>query len=62
VNIFLGNFNVKEGIQDIFVPTVGDSSFRYIRNENEVRIVNFVTSKNLIIVNWFRASDSFHCI
>jgi hypothetical protein len=49
MKILLGNFNAKVGREDIFKPSIGNESFHEISNENEVRVVNFATSKNLIV-------------
>jgi exonuclease III len=45
--LLLGDFNVKVGREDIFKPTIGNESLYEISNDNGVRLVNFVTSKNL---------------
>jgi hypothetical protein len=47
--ILLGDFNAKVGREDIFKPTIGNDSLHRISNDNGVRVVNFVTSKNLIV-------------
>jgi exonuclease III len=49
MNILLGDFNAKVGRDDIFKPTIGKESFHEISNDNGVRVVNFATSKNLIV-------------
>jgi hypothetical protein len=49
MNILLGDFNAKVGRQDIFKPTIGKESSHEISNDNEVRVVNFATSKNLVV-------------
>ena len=46
MKILLGDFNAKLGREGIFKPTIGNES---IRQDNSVRIVNFVTSKNLLV-------------
>jgi exonuclease III len=43
----LGDFNAKVGEEDIFKPTTGHKSLREISNDNGVRVVNFITSKDL---------------
>jgi hypothetical protein len=43
----LGDFNAKVGREDIFKPTTGNENLHEISNDNEVRVVNFATSKNL---------------
>ena len=46
MKILLGDFNAKEGRENIFKPTIGNES---LHQDNEVRIVNFATSKNLVV-------------
>jgi hypothetical protein len=41
------DFNAKVGGEDIFKPTAGNGNLREISNDN--RVVNFVTTKNLIV-------------
>jgi hypothetical protein len=41
------DFNDKVGREDIFEPTIWNKSLYEISNDNEVRVVNFATSKNL---------------
>jgi hypothetical protein len=47
LKILLGDFNAKVGREDIFKPTIGNESLHEIINDNGVRLVNFVSSKNL---------------
>jgi exonuclease III len=49
MKILLGDLNVKVGREDIFKPTIGKESLHKINNDNGVRVVNFATSKNLIV-------------
>jgi hypothetical protein len=49
MKILLGDFNAKIGREDIFKPTIGNESLHEISNDNRVRLVNFATSKNLIV-------------
>jgi hypothetical protein len=49
MKILLGDFNAKVGKEDIFKPTIGNESLHKISNDNGVRLVNFVTSKNLTV-------------
>jgi hypothetical protein len=49
MKIFLGDFNVKVGREDIFKPTIKNESSDEISNDNGVRVVNFATSKNLVV-------------
>jgi hypothetical protein len=49
MKILLGDFNAKVGWEDIFKPTVGNESLHEISYDNGVRVVNFATSKNLIV-------------
>ena len=49
IKILLGKFNAKMGREDIFIPTIWNNSLHQYSNFNGVRIVNFVTSKNLVV-------------
>jgi endonuclease/exonuclease/phosphatase family metal-dependent hydrolase len=49
MKILLGDFNAKIGREDIFKLTSGNESLHEICNDNGVRVVNFATSKNLIV-------------
>jgi hypothetical protein len=46
MKILLGDFNAKAGREHIFKLTTGNESLHEISNDNEVRLVNFATSKN----------------
>jgi hypothetical protein len=45
----LGDLNAKVGREGIFKPTIGNESLHEISNDNGVRVVNFATSKYLIV-------------
>jgi hypothetical protein len=45
MKILLGDFNEKFGRDDIFKPAIGNESLHHNSNDNDVRIVNFATSK-----------------
>jgi hypothetical protein len=45
----LGDFNAKERREHIFKPTITNKSLHQISNDNGIRVVNFATSKNLIV-------------
>jgi hypothetical protein len=49
MKILLGDFNAKVGRENIFKPTIGNDSLHEISNDNVVRVVNFATSKNLVV-------------
>jgi hypothetical protein len=49
MKIILGDFNAKVGREDIFKPTIGNESLHEISNDNGVSVVNFATSKNLVV-------------
>jgi hypothetical protein len=49
MKILLGDFNAKVGTDDIFKPTIGNESSHEISNDNGVRVVNFATSKSLVV-------------
>jgi hypothetical protein len=45
MKILLGDFNAKEGREDIFKPKIGNENLHEISNDNGVTLVNFVISK-----------------
>jgi hypothetical protein len=47
--IFLGDFNGEVGKENIFKPIIGNECLHGIINDDTVRVVNFATSKNLIV-------------
>jgi endonuclease/exonuclease/phosphatase family metal-dependent hydrolase len=47
ITILLLDFNTKVGREDIFKPTIGNETLHEISNDNGVRLVYIVTSKNL---------------
>jgi hypothetical protein len=49
MKILLDEFKVKEGTENVFKPTIGNESFHEITNDSGVRVVNFATSKNVVI-------------
>jgi len=49
MKILLGDFNAKVGRENIFKPTIGNESLHQDSNDNGNRIVNFATSKNLVV-------------
>jgi hypothetical protein len=49
MKILLGDFNARVGKEDVVRATVENESLHEISDDNEVRIVNFATSKNVII-------------
>jgi hypothetical protein len=49
MKILEGNFNSKVGREDIFKSATGNESLHEISNDNGVKVVNFATSKNLIV-------------
>jgi hypothetical protein len=49
MKIWLGDFNAKVGREDIFKPIIGKESLHEASYDNGIRIVNFATSKILIV-------------
>jgi hypothetical protein len=49
VKILLVDFNAMVGRESIFKPTIGDERLHQDSNNNGVRIVNFATSKNVVV-------------
>jgi hypothetical protein len=51
MKLLLGGFNAKVGREGIFRPTTGNESLHEINNDNGVIVINFATSKNLIVTS-----------
>jgi hypothetical protein len=49
MNILLGDFNAKVGREDIFEPKIVNVDLHEIGNDNGVRVVIFITSKNFTV-------------
>jgi hypothetical protein len=49
MKILLGDFNAKVGRENIFKPTIGNESLHQESNDNGVKIINFSTSKYLVV-------------
>jgi endonuclease/exonuclease/phosphatase family metal-dependent hydrolase len=56
----LGDFNAIVGREDIFKPTIRNESSHEISNDNGVRVVNFATSKNLVVKSTIFPHRSIH--
>jgi hypothetical protein len=57
MKILLGDFSVKIGRKDIFKLKIRKWGLCEISNDNGVRVVNFATSKNLVV----KSTMSSHC-
>jgi endonuclease/exonuclease/phosphatase family metal-dependent hydrolase len=60
MKIVLGDFNAKVGREDIFKPTIGNDTSHEISNDNGVIVVNFATSKNLVVKSTMLPHRSIH--
>jgi exonuclease III len=60
MKILLGDFNAKVGREDIFKPTIGNERSHEISNDNGVKVVNFATSKNLVVKSIMFPHRSIH--
>jgi len=49
MKILLGDFNAKVGRENIFKLKIGNESLHKDSDDNGVRIVNFATSKYLVV-------------
>jgi hypothetical protein len=57
MKILLCDVNVKIGRKDIFKPTIRNERSHEINNDSGVRVVNFATSKNLVV----KSTMFLHC-
>jgi hypothetical protein len=60
MKMFLGDFNVKVGRQDIFKPIICNESLHEANNDNGIRVISFATSKNLIVKSTTLPYPSIH--
>jgi len=60
MKILLGDFNPKGERENIFKPTIGQESLHQDSNDNGVRLVNFATSKNLVVKNTMFPHRNIH--
>jgi hypothetical protein len=60
VKILLGDINVKVGREDIFKLTIANESSHEINNDNGAGVVNFATSKNLVVTSTVFPHRSIH--
>jgi hypothetical protein len=49
MKILLGDLNAKVGREDIFKPTIGNERLHEINSDKGVTVINFATSKNVIV-------------
>jgi hypothetical protein len=49
IKIMLRDFNAKLGREIIFKPTIGNETLHQDSKDNNVRIVNFATSEDLVV-------------
>jgi hypothetical protein len=59
MKILLGDFNAKVGRENIFKLTIGNDSPYQDNNDNGVRIINFATSKNLVVKSTMLLHQTF---
>ena len=60
MKILLRDFNAKVGGQNIFKMTIGNDSLHQDSKDNGVRIVNFATSKNLVVKSMMFPHQDIH--
>jgi hypothetical protein len=47
----MGDFNTKVGRENVFKPTTGNESLHQDSNDNNIRIGNLATTKNLAVTS-----------
>jgi len=60
MKVVLGGLNAIVGRENIFEPTVGSKSLYEVSNDNRVGVVNFATSKNLIVKSTMFPHHNIH--
>jgi hypothetical protein len=54
------DFNANVGKEDIFKPTTGNESLHKIIIDNGVTVVNYVTSKNMVVKSTMFPHHNIH--
>ncbi|KAL4152678.1 hypothetical protein QTP88_000511 [Uroleucon formosanum] len=53
IKILMGDFNAQIGREPLYRPIIGRESLHLISNNNGMRVINFATSKDLVLsMNW----------
>jgi hypothetical protein len=60
MNNLLRDFCANVGKENIFEPTIGNESLHEFSNDNGFRVVNFTTSKNLIVKSTMSPHRNIH--
>jgi hypothetical protein len=60
MKILLGDFNAKLRREDTFKLTIGNESLHEDSNDNCVRVVNFATSKDLVVKSTMLQNRNIH--
>jgi len=60
MKILLGDFNSKVGKENIFKPTIENESVHQVSNNNGIIIVNYATSKNLVVKSMMFPHQNIH--
>jgi len=60
MKILLGDFNAKLEREDVFKLTIGNEGLHQDSNDNDVRIVNLTTSKNLFVKSTMFPHQNIH--
>jgi exonuclease III len=47
--IIIGDMNAKVGKEQIFRPVIGKNSLHKISNDNRMRLINFASSRNMVV-------------
>ena len=59
MKILLGDFHAQLGREDIFKPTIRTESLHQVGNDNAVRILNFATSRILVVKSTCSCTETF---
>ena len=62
VKVILGDFNSQVGKEEVYGSTIGKYSIHNDSNDNGIRLIDFATSKNLIIRSTFFPHKRHHLV
>ena len=60
VQIIIGDLNAKIGQEEIHRPIFGKYGFHTLSNDNDIRLINFACSKNMVVASTLFSHKDIH--
>ena len=62
IKLILGDMNAKVGTEEFYQPTIGRHSLHTVSNENGTRLINFASSRSMVIASTTFEHKNIHKI